>query len=185
MKAILSADSNWGIGNEGKLLLHVPEDMKYFRRMTTGKIVVMGRETLESFPGKQPLKNRINIVLSRNGYFDYGVDQMATEKRREGIETTDIFDDRRLIVCRSLKELHERLKEYCDEDVFVIGGESVYKQLLPNCTEVYVTKFKHAFTADRHFPNLDELQDWRLESESESCNYNGIDYSFCKYVRNL
>ncbi len=160
IKAILSADMNWGIGCGGRLLQRVPEDMKFFMRMTTGKVVVMGRETLESFPGRQPLKDRINIVLSRNGS----------------------FDDERLIVCRSLEELFAELKKYSSDDVFVIGGESVYRQLLPYCSEVYVTRFEKEFEADRHFPNMDNMPAWKLESESERHFYNDMGFKYLKYV---
>lgn len=161
MKAILSADLNWGIGCCGKLLMRVPEDMKFFRQMTAGKVVVMGRETFESFPGKQPLKDRVNIVLSKNRS----------------------FDDERLIICRSLEELLLELKKYPRDDIFVIGGESVYTQLLPYCTEVYVTRFEKVFEADRHFPNLDRLNDWKLASESAPGMYQDMSFRFLKYVK--
>ena len=160
MKAILSADINWGIGFGGKLLQRVTEDMKFFVRMTAGKVVVMGRETFESLPGKQPLKDRINMVLSKNGN----------------------FEDDRLIVARSLSELFKKLEPYPSDDVFVIGGESVYTQLLPYCTEVYITRFEKEFEADRHFPDLDRLDNWRLVSESEPGNYKGMGFRFLKYA---
>ncbi len=160
MKAILSADLKWGIGCNGRLLQRVPEDMRYFARMTTGKVVVMGRETLESFPGKQPLKDRVNIVLSRNGS----------------------FDDERLIVCRSLDELFAELKNYSSDDVFVIGGESVYRQLLPYCSDVYVTRFEKEFEADRHFPDLDDMSGWMLAPESERHVYNDMGFKYLKYI---
>ena len=160
MKAILSADLNWGIGNKGNLLQRVPEDMKRFKQMTVGKVVVMGRETFESLPGQQPLVDRVNIVLSRNGQFDC-----------EG-----------LIVCRSLGELFQRIVSYPKGDVFVIGGESVYTQLLPYCSEAYVTRFEKEFEADRHFPNLDELENWVLVSKSEPSNFNGMSFRYLKYV---
>lgn len=134
--------------------------MRYFVRMTTGKVVVMGRETLESFPGKQPLKDRMNIVLSRNGRFD-----------APG-----------LTVCRSLEELFAELEKYQPDDVFVIGGESVYRQLLPYCSEVYVTRFEKEFEADRHFPDLDRMAGWKLASESERHYYNDMGYRFLTYV---
>jgi dihydrofolate reductase len=134
--------------------------MKFFMKMTTGKVVVMGRETFESFPGKQPLKDRTNIVLSRNGH----------------------FDDDRLIVCRSLDELFSELGKYPSDDVFVIGGESVYRQLLPYCSEVYVTRFEKEFEADRHFPDLESLAGWKLTSESERQFYNDMGFKYLKYV---
>lgn len=160
MKAILSADLNWGIGCGGKLLQRVPEDMKFFIKMTTGKVVVMGRETFESLPGKQPLKDRVNIILSKNGS----------------------FDDERLIVCRSLEDLLHELERYPSDDVFIIGGESVYTQLLPYCSEVYVTRFEKTFEADRHFPKLDTMRNWELVSESSRSSYKDMDFRYQKYV---
>jgi len=160
MKAILSADLNRGMGCSGQLLQRVPEDMKFFRKMTTGKVVVMGRETFESLPGRQPLKDRVNIVLSRNA--DY--------------------DDDRLIICRSLDELFDGLAKYDTDDVFVIGGESVYTQLLPYCSEVYVTRFEKVFDADRHFPNLDTMENWELVWKGGRHFYNGMGYRFLKYI---
>lgn len=160
IKAILSADLNWGIGCGGKLLQRVPEDMKYFANMTAGKVVVMGRETFESLPGMQPLKDRVNIILSR----------------------TVPFDDKGLIVCHSMDELFVELDKYSSDYIFVIGGESVYKQLLPYCSEVYVTRFEKVFEADRHFPNLDNMQNWKLVSESERHFYKEMGFQFLKYV---
>ena len=160
MKAILSADLNWGIGCGGKLLQWVPEDMKFFVRMTTGKVVIMGRETFNTLPGKQPLKDRTNIVLSRNGSF-----------QQEGF-----------IICRSLSELFRKLEDYPPEDIFVIGGESIYTQLLSYCTEVYVTRFEKVFQADRHFPDLDALENWQLVSESAQSEYNGMTFRYLKYI---
>ena len=161
MKSILSADLNWGIGCGGKLLQRVPEDMRFFMNMTTGKVVIMGRETFESLPGMKPLKDRVNIVLSKNG----------------------VFDNDELIVCRSLDELFKKLEGYSPDDVFVIGGESVYTQLLPYCTEVYVTRFEKEFEADRHFPDLDRLDNWKLVSESEPSCYKDMSFRYLKYVK--
>jgi dihydrofolate reductase len=160
MKAILSADMNWGIGYKGNLLMRVPEDMAYFKKMTTGKVVVMGRGTFESLPGMRPLKDRINIVLTRHGN----------------------FDDKGLIVCRSLDELFLELKKYPPGDIFNIGGESVYTLLLLYCSEAYVTRFEREFEADRHFPDLDAMENWKLVSESGRNMYNGMGYRFLKYV---
>ena len=160
MKAILSADLNWGIGCGGKLLQRVPEDMKFFMNMTLGKVVVMGRETFESLPGMQPLKERVNIVLSRNGH----------------------YEDERLIICRSISDLSGKLIRYDADDVFVIGGESVYTSLLPYCSEAYVTRFEKAFEADRHFPDLDVMQNWKLVSESEQHLYKDMSFKYLMYA---
>ncbi len=158
MKAIVAVDSNWGIGYRGNLLQRIPADMKFFKQMTLGKVVVMGRETFESFPGQEPLKDRINIVLSKT------------------------FVKEQVTVCHSLDELFAELKQYSGEDVFVIGGESVFSQLLPYCTEAFVTKIMHSYIADKHFRNLDKEAIWRLISESDLQTYKDIQFKFTRYV---
>jgi dihydrofolate reductase len=160
MKAILSADLNWGIGCGGKLLQRVPEDMRYFMNMTSGKVVVMGRETFESLPGMQPLKDRVNIVLS----------------------TKAQFSDDRLVICRSIDELFKVLSKYDTNNIYVIGGESVYTSLLPYCSEVYITRFEKVFEADRHFPDLDIMENWELASESEQVFYKDMGFRYMKYI---
>ena len=112
MNLIVAVDSNWAIGKENKLLVSIPQDMKFFRETTKGKVVAMGRKTLESFPGGQPLKNRVNVVLT-------------TDKNYKVKDT---------VIVHSVEEMVEELKKYNSEDVYVIGGESIYRQLLPYCT---------------------------------------------------
>jgi dihydrofolate reductase len=160
MQAILSADLNWGIGYRGELLMRVPEDMKRFRDMTTGKVVVMGRKTLESLPGEKPLKDRINIVLSK----------------------TAQYSDDGLVLCRSTEELFRELEKYPPDDIFVIGGEAIYTLLLPYCSKVYVTRFEKEFLADRYFPNLDTMEDWELVEESERHYYKDLSFKYLTYV---
>jgi len=159
MKAIVAVDLNWGIGFRGNLLEKIPDDLLFFKQTTIGKIVIMGRETFESLPGKKPLKDRINIVLS----------------------TKEHFRDNQITICHSLSELAHELKKYPTDDVFIIGGEKIYNQLLPYCTEVYVTKIKNEYPADKFFKNLDQDQAWNLESTSNYKNYNNLTYSFTKY----
>ena len=180
MKAILSADINWGIGCDGKLLQRVPEDMKFFVKMTTGKVVIMGRETFESLPGKQPLKDRVNIVLSKNSEYDAHICNQ-TGKSVDDTGSNPVCSEK-LIICHSITELFERLKAYSPEDIFVIGGQSIYTQLLPYCTEVYITRFEKEFEADRHFPDLDKMENWELAEESEPQYYNGMGFRFLKYI---
>ncbi len=160
MKAIVSVDQNWGIGYRGELLQKIPEDMKFFRQMTVGKVVVMGRETFESLPGKEPLKDRINIVLSKSGS----------------------FHDDKIIICRTLEQLLQELEEYSADDIYIIGGETVYSQLLSHCTEAYVTKIQNTYPADKYFMNMDQSGKWMLVSQSEWKNYDKIQYCFVKYV---
>lgn len=159
MKAILSADRNWGIGNGNKLLVSIPSDMKFFRQTTTGKVVVMGRKTLESFPNGQPLKNRINIVLTGNK--DY------TAKGA--------------VIVHSQEELLDTLKQYDTEDIYIIGGESVYRMMLPYCDTVFVTKIDRTFQADTFFPNLDEMEEWEMTEEGEEQTCFDLEFRFTKY----
>lgn len=159
MNLIAAADKNWGIGYKNKLLVSIPSDMKFFRETTTGKVIVMGRKTLESFPNGMPLKNRTNIVLTSNK--DYRVKDA--------------------IIVHTLEELHKELEKYNSDDIYVIGGESVYRQLLPYCDTAYITKIDHAFQADTFFPNLDEMENWEMTQVSEEQTCFDLEYMFTKY----
>lgn len=161
MNLIVAVDKNWAIGKENKLLVSIPQDMKFFRETTIGKVVVMGRKTLESFPGGQPLKQRTNIVLTRDKNF----------KVKDAIVVHDI------------DELLEELRNYNDEDVYVIGGESIYRQMLPYCTLAHVTKINHAYEADTYFPNLDEKDEWVVTGVSDEQTYFNLEYEFVRYER--
>ena len=161
MNIIVAADSNWAIGNKEKLLISIPNDHKHFREETTGKVVVLGRKTLQTFPQGLPLKNRTNIILSRNP--DYTVKDAT--------------------VVHSLEELLEELKKYNTEDVYVIGGESVYRLLLPYCDTAHVTKIDHAYQADTYFPDLDQDPDWEITADSDELTYFDIPYQFVQYQR--
>lgn len=158
MKAIVAVDRKWGIGKKNGLLFSLPADMNYFKEKTTGKVVVMGSNTLKSFPNGKPLKNRTNIVLYPNG-----------EKR----------DD--CVVVGSLSELSEELKKYEKDDVFIIGGAMFYKTMLPYCDEVFVTKVDADGEAEVFFENLDQRKEWKLVSESEKVTTNGYDIKFTVY----
>lgn len=161
MKAILAADKNWGIGYNNKLLVSIPSDMKFFRQTTTGKVVVMGRKTLESFPNGLPLKNRTNIVLTGNP--EYKVKDA--------------------VIVHSKEELMNELEKYDTEDIYVIGGESVYRMMLPYCDTVYVTKIDRAFQADTFFPNLDQMEEWELAEEGEEQTCFDLEFCFTRYER--
>lgn len=161
MNFIAAVDKNWAIGNKNELLVKIPADQKFFREETTGKVVVMGRKTLESFPNGLPLQNRTNIVLSHNK--NYTV--------------------KGAIVLHSLEELHEELKKYASEDIYIIGGESVYRQLLEECDTAHITKIAYAYEADAYFPNLDELPEWEITADSEEQTYFDLEYVFYKYER--
>lgn len=159
MKAILHADREWGIGKSNSLMFSIPADMKFFRETTTGNVVVMGSNTLKSFPGGKPLKNRVNIVLYPDG-----------EKR----------DD--CIIVNSLDELFAEIRKYDPEKVFVIGGAMMYRTLLPYCSQVLVTKVDAVGGADAYFENLDENPDFSLSYVSAPVETNGYIVRFTTYT---
>ena len=160
MNAIVSVDRNWAIGKDNGLLFSLPTDMKYFRTLTTGGTLLMGRRTLDSFPGGKPLPNRRNIVITRNPDF-----------QRDGVEVVSDPED-----CRAL------ISQLPQEKVWVIGGGSVYTALLPQCHRAYVTRVDAAVgDADTFFPNLDKSPDWKLVSESEPITENGLTFRFVEY----
>lgn len=161
MNLIAAVDVNWAIGYKNKLLVSIPDDMKFFRQTTTGKVVVMGRKTLESFPNGQPLKNRVNIVLT-------------SDKNYKVMDA---------IVVHDLDELHKELEQYNSEDVYVIGGESIYRQLLDECNVAHITKIDYAYDADAYFPNLDEKEEWQITEDSDEQTYFDLEYYFLKYER--
>ena len=160
MDAIVNVTPDWGIGFENRLLVSIPEDLKRFRALTTGKTVILGRKTLETFPGGKPLKNRKNLVLSADLSF-----------RPEGAE-----------VFRSEAELRALLRTLDQELLCVIGGESIYRMLLPFCDRAFVTKTFCDIPADRFFPNLDALPNWRLAQTSVKQEFDGITFQYLDYV---
>jgi len=161
MNLIVAVDKNWAIGNDNKLLVSIPQDMKFFRETTMGKVVVMGRKTLESFPGGQPLKKRTNIVLTRD----------------KNYQVKDA------VVVNTVDELLQELKKYDEEEIYVIGGESIYRQMLPYCKVAHVTKINHAYEADTYFPNLDEKDEWVVTGVSDEQTYFNLEYEFVRYER--
>ncbi|RGO27820.1 dihydrofolate reductase [Dorea sp. OM02-2LB] len=161
MKLIAAVDKNWAIGYKNQLLVSIPSDMKQFRQKTTGHIVVMGRKTLESFPGGLPLKNRRNIVLTSNRNYQV----------------------KDAVIVHSEEELKEELKKYDTDEIFVIGGESIYRMLEPLCDEAFITKIDHSYQADAHFPNLDADPSWVLKEESEENTCFDLEYVFTRYER--
>ncbi len=162
MQAILHCDSKWGIGKRNDLMFRLPEDMKYFRKMTKGKVVVMGSNTLLSFPESKPLKNRTNIVLWPGG----------DRKRAE---------DDGFIITETLDELFSEIRKYNSEDVFIIGGAMMYHTMLPFCDKVYLTKVEADGGAEVFFDNLDELPNWKMVQESEPIDDNGYKIRFTVY----
>lgn len=161
MKAIAAVDSNWAIGNKNRLLTNIPADMKFFREKTNGHVVVMGRKTLESFPNGLPLKNRTNIVLTEN----------------KGYQVKDA------VIVHTEEELLEELKKYDSEEIYIVGGESIYRMMIPYCDTAYITKIDHAYEADTYFPNLDEMDGWKMTEESEEQTCFDLEYTFTKYEK--
>lgn len=161
MQAIVAVDRNWGIGYQGRLLVSIPADHKMFRQETMGKIIIYGRKTLETFPMARPLDRRRNIILSGNP--DYRV---------SGAE-----------IVHSIPELLELVKDEASDDLVVIGGATVYRELLPYCDTVHVTRIDYDYAADAFFPNLEEDPEWEMTAEGEEQTYFDLPYTFVRYER--
>lgn len=161
MNIIAAVDKNWAIGRNGNLLVKIPLDQQFFREMTKGKVIVLGRKTLETFPNALPLTGRINIILTRNKSFSI----------KGGI------------CVNSLEQALEELKKYIKEDIFIVGGESIYKQFLPYCDVAHITKIDYAYQADSYFPNLEEEEEWEITGDSEEQTYFDLEYVFLEYKR--
>lgn len=159
--AIVAADNNWGIGFNGELLERIPDDLKRFKQLTDDSTVVMGRKTWDSLP-KKPLPNRFNIIVTSQEVDDNDID----------------------IKHSSMEEVKAFLELDLGIPVFIIGGGMIYRELLPYCQEVYVTKIlKNHDNVDTYFPNLDEMEEWEQDESSETYNYNGVNYQYQHYRR--
>lgn len=154
MNVIVAVDKNWGIGRDGHLLFNIPEDKKFVRIMTRGRVLVMGRHTFLDLPSGKPLKDRVNIVLSAD-----------TDFAPEGA-----------VVCRSLAELKEELGKYNTDDVFVFGGQKVYEELLPYCKFANVTKVDADGQADRFFPDIGKIEGWGKKDLIQCGMYGNLEY---------
>ena len=161
MNAIVVVDEQWGIGKDNKLLFQLKKDMAFFRKTTTGKVIVVGANTYASFPSGA-LPNRVNIVLDDSGL-----------GRADAVTVTNVA------------QLDRELERYDSDDVFICGGASVYSLLLSRCKYAYVTKVAANGNAQVFFPNLDKLQGWELVDESEPTQDGNYSIRFCKYVNNL
>ncbi len=159
MKCIAAVDSNWAIGFKRKLLVSIPNDQKMFRNETTGKVIVLGRKTLETFPNALPLKNRTNVILTHDPSYSAGD----------------------AIIVHNDGELFDLLKKYDSDDIYIIGGESVYKRYYKYCDSAIITKIDQAYESDAFFPNLDEDDDWTVVAESEEMTYFSVEYTFKEY----
>ena len=208
MKAIVNVNRDWAIGRNGDLLVYIPEDMKYFRKTTAGAVVVMGRKTLESFPGGRPLKNRVNIVLTRDETRIPEASKEAADaylslptadeflqlmKRRAEALSAGTDPGTVLITVPSETALTELLGQTGQTDgtgfpdVYVIGGASIYRKLLPHCDTCLVTindyKPEQGREADSWFPDLDAMAEWERTEEGKMQEHEGIHFSFCTYRR--
>lgn len=161
MKAIVAVDKEWGIGKKNGLLFKLPKDLAHFKNVTTGKVVVMGSNTLLSLPGSKPLPERTNIVLFPGG-----------EKR----------DD--CTVVDSLDALRAELKKYDKDEVFIIGGAMLYRTMLPYCSEVYVTKVDAVGGAEVFYENLDKSANWECVKVGEPRETNGYTIRYTLYKNN-
>lgn len=166
MNLIASVDRNWAIGKNNRLLVSIPSDMKFFREITLNKIVIAGRKTLETFQNGIPLRDRENVILTRNE--EYSV------KRGYVVHSLDE-------TFSVLEELYQ--KGYSSKDVFVVGGSSVYQQLEPYCDTAYVTKIDREYDADAFFPDLDASRDWKLVEHGDEQTYFDLEYAVLKYKR--
>jgi len=159
MKAIVVVDREWNIGKNGKLLIHLPTDLKYYKKQTLNKVIVIGRKTLESFPNQKPLPNRTNIVLTANPN----------------------YQNDSAIVCVGLEQLKKQLANFNDKDIWISGGAMLYNLFLDQCEKIYVTKINQVFDADRSFKNLDADPNFQLLSTSKTYYENGVNFNFCIY----
>ncbi len=160
MDLIVAVDENWAIGYQGDLLTRISADLKNFKALTTGAVIILGRKTIETFPGGRALPGRENIILSRDSSYC-----------REDA-----------VVCRSVEEVLSKV-ENMEKEVFVVGGESVYRQFLPYCHKAYVTKIKRAFPADSYFENLDENREWEIAEAAKIMEEDGMPFQFMIYRR--
>ena len=159
MKCIAAVDSNWAIGFKGKLLVSIPNDQKMFRNETLGKVVVLGRKTLETFPNGLPLKGRTNVILTHDKDYKAGD----------------------AIIVHNDEELFALLKTYDSDDIYIIGGESVYKRYVPYCDSAIITKIDQKYESDAFFPDLDKDERWTMTAESEEFTYFSVEYTFREY----
>lgn len=157
IRAIVHADRKWGIGKNNDMMFSLPKDMKFFRETTSGHTVVMGGNTLRSLPNAKPLKNRVNIVLSRDHVCD------------------------ECVMTRSMAELKAEMKKRENEEIYVMGGGAIYKELLPYCDEALVTKVDADGGADTFFPDLDENENFTCVYESDPIDDNGLTIRFTTY----
>ena len=161
LSTIVAIANNNVIGKDNKLIWHLPEDLKRFKQITTGKNIIMGRKTFESLKEKSPLYGRKNIVLTTN----------------------KSYDAKGAVVCASVEEVLDAVKDYDDNDIYVIGGGEIYKEFLPYCDVAHITKIDYKYDADTYLENLDKNSEWHITANSEEKTYFDIVYEFVKYEK--
>lgn len=171
MNAIVCVDENWGIGKGGNLLISIPDDMKHFVEITKNNIIVIGRKTLESFKNREPLKNRLNIVLTK----DKNLYKKYTKFNNI------VFINDKSEIYNILDNLDANFPEYSGASCIICGGDSIYKLFLEECDEIYITKIFKSFEADTYFTNLDNTSNFKITDKSEILEYEGIKYQFLTY----
>ena len=203
MKSIVNVNEAWGIGCDGDLLVYIPEDMKFFRSTTAGGVVIMGRKTLESFPDAKPLKGRVNVVLTKDASripkasieaSDEYIGELDSDEAaaRFAALANQVIDKKQapaaerptvLAVCSSAERIAKLCSVFDGESVFVIGGASIYEQMLKFCDECIVTINDSTREADSYYPDLDSLTEWEHSLTGELKEYEGIHYHFDRYTR--
>ena len=161
MNLYVTADSNWAIGKGDELLVRIPREQKIFMEETAGKVVVMGHKTFQTIYKSLPIQGRTNIILSRDKKLQI----------------------KGALVVHSLEELFAELEDYHTEDVNIIGGESIFRQFLPHCHVVHVTKLDETYAADKYFPDLDRDCGWKLTADSDEQTYFDVAYEFLRYEK--
>ena len=161
MNLIATVDKNWSIGKQGHLLVNIPEDIKLFRMETAGKAAIMGRKTYEQITDRTALIDRYNVVLTSDLSY-----------KKDGA-----------VVVHSVEEALEKVASYKSEDIYVIGGESVFEQFLPYCDTAHITKVDYIYEADTHIMDFDKLDDWKVTARSDEHTYFDICYEFVCYQR--
>lgn len=170
IEAIVAVDENWGIGHNNELLVHIPEDMKFFKFVTTGNTIIIGRKTYDSLP-KKPLPDRLNIVVTRKAKHP----EVIYDGVDKGIVISNLDDIKSWLTLESMTN--------SKNNIIIIGGGFIYKELIDFCDTVYVTKIYKTFPADTFFPNLDEDNDWEIDTEDLKQLYKDIEYQFLVYRR--
>lgn len=166
MQLIAAVDKNWAIGYKGRMLVAIPADQKLFRQETMGKIVVMGRKTLLTLPGQRPLEGRINLILTRDKEFDI-----------KGADICHSVDE-----AIRLLQWYKKEQGFTEDDIFIIGGQTVYQQFLPFCDTAHITYIDYAYEADTYLVNL-EKEGWMVTESSDEQTFFNLCYEFRKYNR--